>query len=631
MATYKEVKGVTIQTLSEDPVEDKGTFSSGGSLNSGRSLAQAGDKTAGLGFGGYDGPPNARIALTESYDGTSFSEVADLNAGRYAMVGFGTQAAAIGAGGYASPPTPTPHRTQVVESWNGSGWTEVADLTTDMRSGTGFGTATAGYVVGGVRTGSVSNLVESWNGSAWTETTEINTARAGAGGAGITTAGLIFGGTTAAPAITGITELWNGSAWTEVADMPTAADSSFSGGTSTLAAAAGGSVPSKITTLQLWDGTSWTTNPTGLSGQRSTGGTNSSPTQGNLLVAGGVGPGPTNYSPTAVEELDFPPVTQPKLNEGMIFLSGAGTKLKGFNKDAGIPSATWSSGSNLSNARAMNAGIGTTNAALSLGGNAFGGPYPVLVEQYDGTSWTEVAEFNTGRAYLAGMGSTTSGLVCNGVDTAPPVFNTGKTETWNGSSWTEVADLGTARYRTGLAGSSATAGVAFGGFNLSEPYPPPASDFAGTEIWNGSAWTEVNNLNTARGCSAGAGIQTAALCMGGFAPPTGAPKGIAVEQWDGTSWTEIAETSTNKRGRGGSGGVSRAIVFGGQTSPQNLTEMWNGSSWSEIADLSAGRYLAGSGSLGAQASFQSNGEEPGDSVKFEEFEADAELSTVSLS
>jgi hypothetical protein len=179
MATYKEIKGVTIQTLSEDPVEDKGTFSSGGSLNSGRSLAQAGDKTAGLGFGGYDGPPNARIALTESYDGTSFTEVNDLNAGRYGMVGFGSQTAAIGAGGYASPPTPTPHRTQVVESWDGTNWTEVNDLNTNMRSGTGFGTATAGYVIGGVRTGSVSNLVESWNGSSWTETTEINTARAG--------------------------------------------------------------------------------------------------------------------------------------------------------------------------------------------------------------------------------------------------------------------------------------------------------------------------------------------------------------------------------------------------------------------------------------------------------------------
>ena len=33
MTTYKEVKGVTIQTLDSDPVENVGSWSSGGSLN----------------------------------------------------------------------------------------------------------------------------------------------------------------------------------------------------------------------------------------------------------------------------------------------------------------------------------------------------------------------------------------------------------------------------------------------------------------------------------------------------------------------------------------------------------------------------------------------------------------------
>ena len=43
------------------------------------------------------------------------------------------------------------------------------------------------------------------------------------------------------------------------------------------------------------------------------------------------------------EEWSFPPPTQDKLKEGMLFLSG-GTTLKGFGKAAGIPSATWASG-----------------------------------------------------------------------------------------------------------------------------------------------------------------------------------------------------------------------------------------------------------------------------------------------
>ena len=33
MATYKEIKGITIQTLDTDPVENVGTWASGGSLN----------------------------------------------------------------------------------------------------------------------------------------------------------------------------------------------------------------------------------------------------------------------------------------------------------------------------------------------------------------------------------------------------------------------------------------------------------------------------------------------------------------------------------------------------------------------------------------------------------------------
>ena len=41
------------------------------------------------------------------------------------------------------------------------------------------------------------------------------------------------------------------------------------------------------------------------------------------------------------------------------------------------------------------------------------------------------------------MGTTTAGLISGGI--APPAPATGETETWNGSAWTEVADLNTAR------------------------------------------------------------------------------------------------------------------------------------------------------------------------------------------
>ena len=41
-----------------------------------------------------------------------------------------------------------------------------------------------------------------------------------------------------------------------------------------------------------------------------------------------------------------------------------------------------------------------------------------------------------------------------------------------------------------------------------------------TELWNGTNWTEVNNLNTARQHGAGMGTDnTSALACGGYAPP----------------------------------------------------------------------------------------------------------------
>jgi hypothetical protein len=78
----------------------------------------------------------------------------------------------------------------------------------------------------------------------------------------------------------------------------------------------------------------------------------------------------------------------------------------------------------------------------------------------------------------------------------------GDTESWNGTTWTELNDLNTARADLGGVGTN-TAALAFGGDS--------PSIVANTESWNGTAWTEVNDLNTARAAIGGSGIQTAAL------------------------------------------------------------------------------------------------------------------------
>ena len=107
MAEYKEIHGTKIRNYTTNPdnpivgevwyndtdnvlkfqypaVTTTGSWASAPVLNTGRvELAGAGTSTAALMFGGNTGP----LAQTELFNGSSFSEVNDLNTGRYTLGG----------------------------------------------------------------------------------------------------------------------------------------------------------------------------------------------------------------------------------------------------------------------------------------------------------------------------------------------------------------------------------------------------------------------------------------------------------------------------------------------------------------------------------------------------------------
>src|SRR6056300_662056 len=107
MATYKEIFGTNIEVLASDPANPVqgqvwynstsnvvkgqgattvGSWATGNSMNDSRtSLGGTGVQTSALGFGGY----GATKTVTESYDGTSWTEVNDLNTGRTYVTGAG--------------------------------------------------------------------------------------------------------------------------------------------------------------------------------------------------------------------------------------------------------------------------------------------------------------------------------------------------------------------------------------------------------------------------------------------------------------------------------------------------------------------------------------------------------------
>jgi len=246
----------------------------------------------------------------------------------------------------------------------------------------------------------------------------------------------------------------------------------------------------------------------------------------------------------------------------------------------------------LNTARRELGGAGDSqDAALAFNGNPGSAPETnVITESYNGSAWTEVNDMNTARSGGAGTGTQTAAIAFGG-NLQPGNFQ--GTETWNGTSWTTVPGT-LSRNPAGTLQSSGTVTSALA-FSGSGPN-------ALTELYNGTTWTEVNDLNTSRTNAAGTGADnTNAICMGGESPAvTG-----ATETWNGTSWTTVTSLNTIRDLLASSGATNTAaLAFGGRNPPTVYanTEEWNGSSWTETSDLNTARVMLSSSALGSTSS-----------------------------
>ena len=283
MADYKAIKGHTIQTVAGDPgtIVDgliwydsvartiqgsktaAGAWASGGNLNTARRTPGGtgnGTQTAFSIFGGTDPPSASYPTVHEQYDGSSWTEAADINTARYeCKCGAGTQAAALYAGGVAAP-----GRIGNSEEWDNSSWAEGPDINTNAAASASAGTQTAALGIAGSNYPTLEDAVESYDGSSWTEIADINSGRYYVKGNGTQTAALISGGASFSPVPDGThydkTETWDGTSWTEGASLNVARAYDMAAfGTSTSAIHAGGdSGPGNRALSEEWDGSSWT-------------------------------------------------------------------------------------------------------------------------------------------------------------------------------------------------------------------------------------------------------------------------------------------------------------------------------------------------------------------------------------
>ena len=276
-------------------------------------------------------------------------------------------------------------------------------------------------------------------------------------------------------------------AWAAGGNLNTARIYIGSAGTQTAALGFGGYSTANTGVTELYNGTSWTNNPTGLGTARyeSAG----AGTQTAALAAGGFPGNKTN-----TEEYD---------------------------------GSTWTTGGVLTTGRGSLKGTGTQTAALVAGGGISSAVTPsAAAEQYNGTSWTSAGSLTRSPAKTYGMGSAgiqTAALMFGGYNGTGPGGEGANTESYNGTSWTASPNLNTARYVLGGAGTQ-TAALAFGGST-------PAI-VGSTELYNGTSWTSnPNSMATARSGLGNAGTQTSALAFGGGTPSISA----ATEEWTGAA------------------------------------------------------------------------------------------------
>ena len=549
---------------------DGSSWSSGGSLTASAGQARTGHGilTAGGAVAGYKTSGNAVINNYETYDGTSFTEQADLNTARQTLSAAGSTTAALAAGGTTSVgPGSTQEGLTNVESYNGSSWTETTENNTARKQGTSFsgGPAPTMIFIGGASDSTFYANVETYNGSAWTEITDLNTARSALGGAGqAQTDGLVFGGSV--PSNTAVTEQWNGTTWTELADLSTARNTLVGSGTGAAAAlAAGGystaaetateefTAPStfnQITEGQLFFNSTTNTFKETLSdipaGSFASGGN----LNRNRYVIGGCGV--STAALAAGGDFYAGPPNSPSDRSGVdaeVYNGSTWTEVADMNNDV---QGTYSAS-------------GTSTAAITNANLAS----DTHIESWNGSAWTNAPDINSPRAdaSMPSGGSQTASLLAGGYE-PPGGGPKDKTEQYDGSSWSEITEINTGRYSNRNTGTS-TDNLLFGG-NGTPSYTGK------TEQWNGTAWTELSDLPVGRANHGGFGTgSTLAVTTNGDGPnslgapnPTGANSSKALNFWNGTSWSADADDAPYKVRNPGSGGsATDGLVFGGIGDP----------------------------------------------------------------
>ncbi len=624
-----------------------GAWSVGGNLNTGRnnhnSCTGAGVAAANAVslFGGKVPASPNYTGKTENYDGTSWSESGDLDEARTDGASFGTQTAGVYAGGEQGGSAPN-NGTTFTEEFNGSSWSEVTAYPQAMVYATGAGTQGAGLVAfggqspaptpNGNRGGTYS--VE-YNGTNW-----VNASTAADFGpthssqirhsmAGIQNAAITVGNGDSPPG--GAPYMWctvmnyDGAAWSIGTSTPNGTKWSSLAGTQNDVLSAGGySSPQgpwngSSTFAQRFNGTAWSDISSLINNQVAAGGAGLTSYQ--MTMYGGYTEGAPSWTGYVDDTQEYcegiANLTVDRLKAN--HLTGDGSFLKNFYPNMASSSAQLASdisgsfnkgfdlaanstisgsttstgsfgqvysndfrgdGSELSNIP-LNEGLvsGSAQLATQISGSFNKGfEYTGTIQVAPGGVWTAGGTLNANTTEAAGIGTKAAGLAVGSAAASQ------KTEEYNGSNWSEVNDLITGR--GDFVGTGTTeASIVYGGHSSKKTC---------TEEFNGTNWSEVNDMIMGRHSHMKLGITSEAALAAGGNTTEGGYEDADVEVWNGTNWSAGTAMLSAAAYGSSAGTYDSGLIF---KWPGSETFCWNGTNWSEVADRVLPKYShAGGGS-----------------------------------
>ena len=522
-------------------------WSAGGALINGGNSEGAGSQNAALNMGA-----NA-TSCTEEYDGSSWAAGGALITGRKKGAGYGTQNAALYAGG-------APAGTNT-EEYNGTSWATGGALAISVYQNMGGGTQNDAVSAGGFTSAYVTNAYK-YNGTSWSAINSLGTCGGGGSGHGATSDDVnITFGFIEASTQSCTTCNWNGTTWNKTVNFPFT--NYYHGGSK-----------NSSTSFGIFGGTDGSSNSNFFS----------------------------SYCQAQDIDSSIPYCLGAWSNNANIitaraFTAQGGTSNAAFLAGGTTPAAAspyrlscneeyngtvFSAGGALITARGSLAGGGTQNAGIAMAGGAGGADGLGCTEEYDGSTFSSGGNMIAGRQGGSGGGTQNAAITTLGY--APPT-SVACTEHYDGSSWSAANAINNIRSESTFAGSQNSA-IVMGG----NPGPKTC-----VEGYDGTTWFNSTAMPTARAGVNLSGTQNDAIMAGGGESATS-----DAFAWDGIAFKGVSSI-TNARFYGGVGsqGTSTSHLFMGGRTPTYLanTEEWNCANynigaWSMNSNFSSARYIA---------------------------------------